>query len=237
MINPEISNINIYDALNRIEEENQKKLKESKKTKTLDYNQNNLIPNNLIPNNNTSTTNQKKMYETYTFNMNSPNAEKENLAKQKEKEKEKLQKERINSSELNINFEKIFQDELKNKYKITYYGIFNLKTENIENFSNSQIITDHITKKIKVRQEKVNVIEYQPPVDILLDGQLENGAIEININYDNINLFNNTILLDDYKYGSTVEDKLEFIEDFIPKMKKNYINCLAHIFEEMTLKQ
>ncbi len=251
----ELSNINIYDIMNRNEEENQKKLKELKELKTLDYNQNNLIPNNLIPNNNynttttntnTTNTNQNKLYETYTFNTktfnrntsnrNTSNAEQENKLKQT-KLQEKIQQEKIKSTEFNTNFEKVFQDELNNKYKITYHGIFNLKTEDIEKFSNSKIITDYITKKIKVREEQVNVVEYQSPADILLDGQLENGAIEINIDYDNINLFNNTILLDDYKYGSTVEDKREFIKDFIPKMKEYYISCLAHIFEELTLKQ
>ena len=142
---------------------------------------------------------------------------------------------KINSIEFNNIFEKVLLDKLETEYKVTPYGIYNLKDDKIESFSNSNIITKYISDNIKVSQEKVNIVEYQSPADILLDGQLENGAIEIDIKYKDILLLNHTVLLDDYKYGAQLEDKQEFIKGFIPKMKEHYINCLAYIFENMKI--
>ena len=140
---------------------------------------------------------------------------------------------KINSTEFNSDFEKVILEKLETEYRVTYYGIYNLKTEKIVSFSNSNDVTTHIKNNITVTQQKVNVVEYQSPMDLLLDGQLNNGGIEIDIKYKEISLYNDTILLDDYKYGAELEDKLEFIKDFVPKMENNYINYLAHIFENM----
>ena len=154
-----------------------------------------------------------------------------------EKQEKQIKKEledKIKSSEFNINFEKVFSDKLKEEeYNVTYYGILNSKTEDIEEFENSAIVSDYIEKNLKIKENKVDIIEYQSPADILLDGQLENGAIEINIKYKDISLLNETISLDDYKNGARVKDIKDFIEDFKKQMKNNYISFLSHIFETM----
>jgi hypothetical protein len=141
---------------------------------------------------------------------------------------------KINSTEFNINFEKVFQEKLNKDYKVTLYGVYNLKEKRINEFKNSDIIIKYIQTKLKIIEKKVNVIEYQSSVDTILDKQLENGGIEINIKYNDISLLNYTILLDDYEYGATIQDKEEFIKDFITKMERNYLNYLSHIFETMT---
>jgi hypothetical protein len=173
--------------------------------------------------------------------LNLPNVDRQSKQSKQSRQSRQTQQiqnplqDKINSSEFNIEFEKVFLDKLTVDYNVSYYGVYNLKIEKIEKFSNSNIITKFIEKNIKVTKNKVNIVEYQSPIDILLDGQLENGGIEIDIKYKDIALFNDTILLDDYKYGSTVEDKMDFIKDFIPKMKQNYIDCLAYIFENMKI--
>ncbi len=160
-----------------------------------------------------------------------------NLNQNLQSEKQTIENKKINSFEFNINFEIVFQNKLETDYKITYYGIYNLKTEKIENFTNLDIIKEYIEKNITVKKEYSDVIEYQPPQDILLDGQQEDGEIEITINYKDIPLLNQTIMLYDYKYGTDKKEKENFIEKFIPTMKENYINCLAHIFTTMEFKE
>lgn len=158
-----------------------------------------------------------------------------NLKEKEEKLIKKQLEDKIKSSEFNINFEKVFSDKLKEEYSVTYYGIFNSKTEDIEEYENSAIVSEYIEKNLKITENKVDIIEYQSPVDILLDGQLENGAIEINIKYKDISLLNETISLDDYKNGVRVKDIKDFIEDFKKEMKNNYISFLSHIFETMEI--
>ena len=123
----------------------------------------------------------------------------------------------------------------KLKVPLKFYD--NLKTEKIEKFTNLDIIKKYIEKNITVKKEYLDVIEYQPPQDILLDGQQEDGEVEITINYKGIPLLNQTIMLYDYKYGTDKQEKEKFIEKFIPTMKENYINCLAHIFTTMEFKE
>ncbi len=162
--------------------------------------------------------------------------------KDRDKDKKSVKKQttesenKVESIEFNTKFEQNILDILTSKYKILYYGIYSLQEYKIINIANnSTAVTNHIKNNLQVTSYQVDVVEYQSPVDILLDGALTNGAIAVDVKYKNLSIFTDTFLLDDYKYGTTVKDNKDFIEDYKKKIKEYYLICLAHIFETMKM--